>query len=605
MKPRRQGLPSDSANLPIDVLRGRLAGLLGAPADIANLLRSPSPAEMFGEVNYEAPAQFPYTTEKFLKDLPLAPTSRVGQAAGQAASFVPLNPMPAVRGVQKVGQVVGEELAATMMGQRPNTMMSKVVPQPLFAVAPEGLLSYRGSHTAPDRDFGAPLHDLTGGGQMYPADVYSSKAAQIYGGGMPYDQKAFSIAQQFKDKPNAIVTIYRAVPKDISNSEKLATLEKQMAAYMKRGTLPKDASNYSDGSKWYDAAYDRREALRKMPDEPSNEVNKINAGDWVTLTREYAKDHGESALSGEYKIISQKVKAKDVFTNADSIHEFGYQPQMAKPSQMEAPRQEALDTAQRNAALPVEEGGLGLPKDNTPKMRAEAMGYKTPVYHGTNEDINIFNVEGKGKTSGAGAFFTTNPTAAETYVSSSGGGNILPLLLRQEDFLTANARGRNWADINTNQLGAKAGKKRYSLEDLELDRDSATSTDELGIIASNLGLKGAEIRNVKDLGPNSHVMRAKEYLSDRYGITPDETWSNVSGKQFDEAQKYMKQFYESQKGDIYAIQDPSLLRSRNAAFDPMRRNEADILAGVLPLGLLADEEQRKKLYELMPSLLGQ
>ena len=142
MKPRRQGLPSDSANLPIDVLRGRLAGLLGAPADIANLLRSPSPTEMFGDVSYQAPAQFPYTTEKFLKDLPLAPTSRVGQVAGQAASFVPLNPMPAVRGVQKVGQVVGEELAATMLGQRPNSMMSKVVPQPLFAVAPEqGLLA--------------------------------------------------------------------------------------------------------------------------------------------------------------------------------------------------------------------------------------------------------------------------------------------------------------------------------------------------------------------------------------------------------------------------------------------------------------------------------
>jgi hypothetical protein len=281
------------------------------------------------------------------------------------------------------------------------------------------------------------------------------------------------------------------------------------------------------------------------------------------------------------------------------------QAEKLKKQKKSAPQQEALDTAQRNAALPIEEGGLGLPKDNTPEMRAQAMGFNTPVYHGTNEDINIFNVEGKGKTSGAGAFFTTNPTAAETYVSSSGGANILPLLLRQEDLLTANARGRNWADIYTNELGAKAGKKRYSLEDLELDRNSATSTDELGIIASNLGLKGAEIRNVKDLGPNSHVMRAKEYLSDRYGITPDETWSNVSGKQFDEAQKYMKKFYESQKGDIYAIQDPSLLRSRNAAFDPMRKNEPDILAGVLPLGLLADEEQRKKLYELMPSLLGE
>ena len=139
---RRQGSPADSANLPIDVLRGRLAGLLGAPADIANLLRSPSPTEMFGDVSYEAPAQFPYTTDKFLKDLPLAPTSRVGQVAGQAASFVPLNPMPAVRGVQKIGQMAGEELAATMLGQRPNSMMSKVVPQPLFAVAPEqGLLA--------------------------------------------------------------------------------------------------------------------------------------------------------------------------------------------------------------------------------------------------------------------------------------------------------------------------------------------------------------------------------------------------------------------------------------------------------------------------------
>jgi hypothetical protein len=144
MKPRRQGLPSDSANLPIDVLRGRLAGLLGAPADILNLLRSPQPTEMFGEVDYTPQMQVPYGTEQFLKELPLAPTSKIGQVAGQAASFVPLNPMPAVRGVQKVGQVVGEELAATMMGQRPNTMMSKVVPQPLFAVPPEqGLLSVK------------------------------------------------------------------------------------------------------------------------------------------------------------------------------------------------------------------------------------------------------------------------------------------------------------------------------------------------------------------------------------------------------------------------------------------------------------------------------
>jgi GNAT superfamily N-acetyltransferase len=187
-------------------------------------------------------------------------------------------------------------------------------------------ISYRGSHTAPGPDFGAPLHDLTGGGQMYPADIYSPNAAQYYGAGQTYDQKAFSIAQQFKNKPNATVTIYRAVPSEKSNSEKFADLERNMAAYMRRGLLPQDAHT-SNGSQWYEWAHGEREKLRNLADEPLAITNNINAGDWVTLTKEYAKDHGESALKGKYKIISKKVKAKDVWTNADSIHEFGYHPE--------------------------------------------------------------------------------------------------------------------------------------------------------------------------------------------------------------------------------------------------------------------------------------
>lgn len=133
-------------------------------------------------------------------------------------------------------------------------------------------LSYRGSHTAPGPDFGAPLYDLTGGGQMYPADVYSAKAAQYYGTGFPKaDREAFALAQRVRGNPDAEVTMYRAVPKD-------------------------------------------------------ENITSINAGDWVTLSKDYAKTHGESALRGDYKILSQKVKAKDLWTNADSIHEFGYQP---------------------------------------------------------------------------------------------------------------------------------------------------------------------------------------------------------------------------------------------------------------------------------------
>jgi hypothetical protein len=133
--------------------------------------------------------------------------------------------------------------------------------------------SYRGSHTAPSSEFGAPLYDLTGGGQMYPADVYSAKAAQYYGSGnIRADLEAFNLAKRVRGNPDAEVTIYRAVPKNA-------------------------------------------------------DISNINAGDWVTLTKDYAKGHGESVLRGDYKILSQKVKAKELWTNADSIQEFGYQPE--------------------------------------------------------------------------------------------------------------------------------------------------------------------------------------------------------------------------------------------------------------------------------------
>jgi len=155
MQPRRRLQDvQGSANLPIDVLRGRIAGLFGLVPDVLNFMgRSPMPTETFGETQYDPRPQLPYDTDYYLKNLPMAPTSRVGQVAGQAASFVPLNPMPAVRGVQRVGQMVGEELGATMMGQRPGSMMSKVVPQPLFAVAPEQGL-FQTKPQAPVSDIG-------------------------------------------------------------------------------------------------------------------------------------------------------------------------------------------------------------------------------------------------------------------------------------------------------------------------------------------------------------------------------------------------------------------------------------------------------------------
>jgi hypothetical protein len=51
---------------------------------------------------------------------------------------------------------------------------------------------------------------------------------------------------------------------------------------------------------------------------------KINNGDWVTINPDYAKIHGEGPLGGNYRVIQQQVPARKLFTNGDSIHEFGY-----------------------------------------------------------------------------------------------------------------------------------------------------------------------------------------------------------------------------------------------------------------------------------------
>jgi hypothetical protein len=255
-------------------------------------------------------------------------------------------------------------------------------------------------------------------------------------------------------------------------------------------------------------------------------------------------------------------------------------------------------TAQKNAAEM-----LGLHPENTAMERAKAMGFNLdkPVYHGTNADIQSMNVAGKGKTSGAGAFVTNNPLVAETYVSGIGtpGGNIMPLLVKDKDLLTTNARGKNWSDIWTDLLSVKGSNKKYSLDDLGLDKHSATTTDELGMIANELGKKGITIKNVKDVGPNSHIFRAKEYLQNKYGEYPNEDWSNITGNQFAEARDWLDNLYKSQKSEITSIQDPSLLRSRFAAFDPARANEPDLLAGAMAIPIATDEDKRNRIIELL------
>jgi len=97
------------------------------------------------------------------------------------------------------------------------------------------------------------------------------------------------------------------------------------------------------------------------------------------------------------------------------------------------PQQAALDLAQQRAALPVEQGGLGLPATNTPDMRAAAMGFdvNNPLYHATDVDFASIRSSLQGKL-GAGVYVSPSSQYAEKYTSLNAAGNarVLPLVAR-------------------------------------------------------------------------------------------------------------------------------------------------------------------------------
>lgn len=229
----------------------------------------------------------------------------------------------AASGPQQAGQVFGEMVD-------PRGLMSALKGPPVERMATD-VSEYGMAHRPPGPSSGAPLYDLTGGGQVYPDDVYSPNGLRYYGDTTSRaDRESMNVIQTMRGKPDATVTMYRAVPKVSTNAEKLSKLEDQMAAFMRRGKLPSDAFT-TDGNKWYDWAAKERDRLKSAPESPEAGINAINPGDWVTISRSYAKDHGESSLRGEYKILSKKVKVRDLYTNGDSLSEFGYWPEGSEP----------------------------------------------------------------------------------------------------------------------------------------------------------------------------------------------------------------------------------------------------------------------------------
>lgn len=129
-------------------------------------------------------------------------------------------------------------------------------------------ISFRMNHKAPRNDgYSASADNVA---EMFGDDIYSRYAVDYFGHGTDHkmDAESINVIQRVKDNPEAEITVYRAMPRDTQGTG-------------------------------------------------------IGNGDWVTTSKRYAHEHGEAHLNDDYKIVSRQVLAKQLFTDGNSIHEWG------------------------------------------------------------------------------------------------------------------------------------------------------------------------------------------------------------------------------------------------------------------------------------------
>lgn len=210
----------------------------------------------------------------------------------------------------------------------------------ILLIAEELNQDYMGSHTAPTKSSNdAPIYDVE---DVYP-DLYERGGSEYVV--MPEDYEGLRIIQEARNKPNFKVKVYRAVPdlnKEIDEKESIINNAKQALIAIKEHRAIKksrEAQNliYSLMDKFpiekydYDTQQDlmieELEKQLKKLEEQRKVTLKIERGNWVTPSRNYAKMHGLAHLKGKYKIVSKTVRAKDLYTDGNSLSEWGYDPQ--------------------------------------------------------------------------------------------------------------------------------------------------------------------------------------------------------------------------------------------------------------------------------------
>jgi hypothetical protein len=241
------------------------------------------------------------------------------------------------------------------------------------------------------------------------------------------------------------------------------------------------------------------------------------------------------------------------------------------------PQAKALETAQRNAAKPISDGGLGLPANNSPLDRAKAMGFGEDLFHGRKGDYSAFdkNLSGlstqtKGVSRSA-VDLTTDPSVASDYAQWARIPETSQLIKIKKKMARLNTlipeQSARWTELyhQADRLQNTPGIAGFSMN-------------------SELSKHGANVMPIMSRGRLLEDSSGKWNQTVRREALKDASERGLDGVAFRGVPDVLPHFKDpsSYRHDTTAVLNPEVLRSRFAAFDPARRNEADILGRADP-----------------------
>ena len=315
-------------------------------------------------------------------------------------------------------------------------------------------------------------------------------------------------------------------------------------------------------------------ATKKIAGKFLSPLNKLSKSEYERMMMEEALRNRAKELPAQRLLNAPKAREKTTFEMQNEL-------------------------AQKRAALPVDQGGLGLPANNTAAQRAEAMGFNTPAYHSTKQDPAVllprppassrrgtdFGVHvGNADQANSAIIPTWHENLLRSQISrpdmsdvskasymkdlenSYSNSQVMPLMVNKGTSFEVPDFGR-WN--SSNNMLHHVAKERGAYPNYELKAGIKTNDEDALKDLINRSATASDEEHTKNI---EDIMRERNYDSIAY---PNES--------------------EGRRGvESLMFTDPDRIRSRFAAFDPFRRNAAIAAAmGVAAPDLLAAEPENK------------